>query len=111
MIQAFLEVMGTFGSGFLTYLILEAAKYGKQFNFKVFWDTNLKPILWSVIGSIAVAAFAVFLPGGMPFIEQTVGEAVDITSYTGLMISGTIIGGIIKSFFGNQKRLEAKSEE
>ena len=104
MLQSFLEVMGTFGSGFLTYLILEAAKYGREFKFKTFWKTNLKPLLWSVVGSITVAAFAVFLPDGIPFIEETVGNTVDITSYSGLMISGTVIGGIIKAFFSNKKR-------
>lgn len=103
MLQSFLEIMGTFGSGFLAYLLLEAAKYGKSFNLRVFWLSNLKPILWSLLGAVVVAAFSVFLPQAVPFIEQTVGEAVDVTSYSGLMISGTIVGGIIKASFSNQK--------
>lgn len=108
MIQEFLEVMGTFGSGFLSYLLLEAIKYGKEFSIIVLWQNNIKPILWTLIGSTVVAALSIFLPQAMPFVEQTVGGSVDVTSYLGLSASGAIIGGLIKAAFSNQKMRAAK---
>lgn len=103
MIESFLEIMGTFTSGFIAYLILESAKYGKAFSFVTLWKTNVKPILWSILGSVVVAATATFLPGFVPFIEQSVGGPLDVTSYSGLMLSGTIIGGFIKALIKNNE--------
>lgn len=97
--EVFLKIGGTFISGAALFLVLEASKYlGPNFNLKIFYKTNIKPLKWSAVGSLILILVYSFLPGLMPFIETHTGE-VNITSYEGIMLSGSIIGAIIKNIF------------
>lgn len=95
---AFIQILGAFFGGVLIYLLQEAGKhiFGGTFSPGIFYDTNIKPILWSIVGAIVAAALWVFLPQTLPFIETQTGESVDVTSWTGLLVIGSAIGAAIK---------------
>ena len=106
--QLFLELGTTFLSGALMYLLLEASKYsGKDFDWKVFYNTNIKPLKWTGLGAVAFILLASFTPQLMPFVEVQVGGEVDISSYEGIMLAGSILGAIIKNFLSREEKKKA----
>lgn len=102
-LQYALELLGSYGAGTLTYLILEASKYGKNFSISIFYNSNIKPLLYSILGGIVVIGVAAFLPQFIPFIEVQTGETLQL-NYTGILFAGTVVGGIIKSMISNNKK-------
>ena len=105
MIQVFLELGGTFISGALMYLLLEASKYtGAEFDWKVFYSKNIKPMKWTALGSVAIIIMYSFLPGMMPFVEVQTGGDIDITSYEGLILGGGLVGGVLKNVIRKKEK-------
>jgi hypothetical protein len=102
--EVFLELGGTFISGSFLYLVLEASKYvGSGFDFKVFYQTNIRPLKWAALGSVVLILVYSFVPQFMPFVESQAGE-VDVTSYEGIILTGGVIGALIKNFFRKKRR-------
>ena len=102
-LQIALELLGVFLSGSLTYLLLEAAKYGKEFDLRIFWTSNIKPFLYTLVGGVSVIAAVAFIPQIIPIIEAQTGEDLEL-SYTGILLAGTVVGGIIKSYISNNRK-------
>jgi len=103
MIQLFLELGGTLISGALMYLLLEASKYtGSEFDWKIFYETNIKPLKWTGIGSVAIIIVYSFLPQIMPFVELHTNGEIEITSYEGIVLAGAFLGGVIKNFLNRK---------
>lgn len=99
------ELLGTYGAGTLTYLILEASKHGNNFSIGKFYETNIKPLLYSMMGGVLIILIAAFLPQLIPFIEVQTGKTL-VLDYSGILFAGTIVGGIVKSFIKNKKLLK-----
>lgn len=102
--ETLLQLGGTFISGALLYLLLEASKYiGPGFDLKVFYKTNIEPLKWTALGSIILILVYSFLPQFVPFVETHAGE-VDITSYEGILLSGATIGALIKGILYKKEK-------
>lgn len=106
--ELFLTIIGDFLMGVLGFLILESSKhfFAGTFNLYSFFLTNIKPLLWSVIGGIVIAAFVVFLPEYVPFIEANIGDSIT-TEWSNLLLTGGILGALIKALF-ERKKTKAK---
>lgn len=107
----FLSTLSEFGLGALGYLLLEASKYiiSGSFSLKTFFKSNIYPFLYTLVGGVVVVAIANFLPQYIPFIETASGQAVDL-SFSGLMLTGGFIGGIIKGYIEKAKAKDKASE-
>lgn len=109
MMQSFIELGGTFLSGALMYVLLEASKYtGPTFDWKIFYNKNIKPLKWTGIGSLAFIVLYAFVPQVMPFVEVQSGGEIDITSYEGIVLGGGVVGGILKNFFAKKEKTTIK---
>lgn len=104
MIEIFLKLLGTLLSGALGYLFLEALKYVPLFEWKVFYKKNVIPFLWTLYGSILIVIIYSFLPQFMPFVENHVGGEIEIDNYSSLILSGGVIGALLKSLFVKQQK-------
>lgn len=111
-VTLFLELLSTFFSGALFYIIIEASKYtGPQFDPKVFYKKNLKPMKWTFLGAIGFMLLTAFVPSMVPFVEVQAGGEVNISSYEGIMLGGGIVGGILKAFIENKEKKKLLAEE
>lgn len=97
----FLESIAMIGAGTLFYLFMSASKYMMSGNFdiNVFYKTNIKPLLYSVGGAFVVSSVYHFLP----IFQQFIDKDYDVTSYEGLLLLGTIVGGFVKNIFQHKK--------
>lgn len=102
--QLFLELLGTFFSGAIFYIILEASKYGQQFDVKIFYKKNIKPMKWTFLGAVGFMLLVAFVPTMVPFVEVQAGGEINISSYEGIMMGGTLVGGILKAFIENKEK-------
>lgn len=111
MLETFLEILGGFFSFVLATLLAQAVKHivDKTFDKLVFWRTNIKPLFWSLIAGVVIAAISVFAPNYTPFVEVLSGGEIDTTNMTSLFLSASILGTVFKSIFGKPTE-EVKAE-
>jgi len=112
MLTSFLEILG----GFMTFAVItllgQATKYlGKKFDFDLFYVTNIKPLMWTAIAGVIIAAVSVFAPQYSVFITQMTGDELemDVDNMAYLFASAATMGTVLKSMFGKPTE-EAKKE-
>ncbi len=94
----FFKIVLGFLEGVGVYLLAESGKhlFSGNFSISTFFKSNIKPIIWSVIGGVVLAAIYSFLPQILPFIQTQIGTEVNVLDWSALLLTGGSIGAIIK---------------
>lgn len=110
MLQPFLELLGQFvGFGFLL-LLGEAAKYwGRSFDIKIFFKTNIKPLFWVLIAGVVMSASVLLPEQYNVFLETIAGGEIETTNMAAFYAMAASFAVVLKSVFGKPTEV-AKQE-
>jgi len=95
----FLFLLKDFILGVFMFLLLEAGKHIKKgdFSLLVFFEDNVRPLMWSIALGIISTAVMGFFPEYIPFIKGS--PDLDI-GWANVLLSGVGVGGLAKSIIG-----------